>query len=186
MTERDREGFAVLMLGIGETYGEPVSDARMEIYFNALADLALADVRRAATAHVRMSKFFPRPAELRESLDGSVEDRAEIAWMSVPSIVRRYGFYREPPAEAWHDATTRRAALELYGGWKALCSSLPGDGPELLGYRKQFLATYRAYDNRAERLALSNGEDYNPECELSASEARAALSRLMGRVKVTP
>jgi hypothetical protein len=178
LTEQDRGDFATLMLGLGETYGEPVSDARMEIYFNALADMDLSDVRKAATAHVRMSKFFPRPAELRDVLDGSPEDRAELAWMTVPAIVRRFGYYREPHVEDWHDAATRRAALELYGGWRALCSSLPAEGPELLGYRKAFLAAYRAYDNRAPLDALPAHEGR----ELSRSEASAALASVMARL----
>ena len=178
MTEQDRGDFATLMLGLGETYGEPVSDARMEIYFSALSDIDLSTLRKAATAHVRMSKFFPRPAELRDVLEGSQEDRAELAWMTVPAIVRRFGFYREPEREDWHDAATRRAALELYGGWKALCSSLPAEGPELLGYRKAFIAAYRAYDNRAQLDALPEHEGR----ELSREEASAALASVMARL----
>lgn len=154
MTENDRPSFAALMLGIGETYGEPVSDARMEIYFAALSDLGMGEIRAAATAHVRGSKFFPRPAELREAVDGSLEDRAEIAWMQTIGLVRQYGFYNEPPDEAWPDEAMWRAAMELYGGWRPLCAKLPGEGPELLGYAKQFKATYRAYNTRAARRAL--------------------------------
>lgn len=176
MTEQDRSDFATLMLGLGETYGEPVSDARMEIYFRALCDLDLDDVRQAATAHVRMSKFFPRPAEIREAIDGSVDDRAELAWVALLREVRRVGYIGSP--DFGGDEALRRAALELYGGWVALCSSLPADGPELLGYRKQFLATYRAYDNRAQRDALPA---YEPR-ELSREEARKALASVMARI----
>lgn len=179
MTASDRVGFVELMLGLGETYGEPVSDARMEIYFKALSDMDLDDLRVSATMHVRGSKFFPRPVELREALDGSQEDRAELAWMTVPGIVRRFGYYREPHAEDWYDAATRRAALELYGGWRALCSSLPAEGPELLGYRKAFIAAYRAYDNRAQVDALPEHEDR----ELSREEASAALAGMFAKVK---
>jgi hypothetical protein len=64
------------MLAIGEAYGEAVSDARLEIYFAALADLPLSHLRQAATVHVRGSRFFPRVCELREALEGPPEERA--------------------------------------------------------------------------------------------------------------
>jgi hypothetical protein len=39
---------------------------------------------------------------------------------------------------------TQRAAEGLFGGWRALCERLPAEGPELLGFRKQFIAAYGA------------------------------------------
>jgi hypothetical protein len=173
MTEDDRGAFAELMVGLGETYGEPVSTARMEIYFAALRDLPLVQLRQAATLLVRTSKFFPRPSELREALDGSVDERADLAWVKLLQEVRRVGYLGSP--DFGDDVALRRAALELFGGWTRLCGSLPAQGPELLGYAKQFKATYRAYDNRAVRESLPPGETGR---ELGQAEAVAALSSL--------
>lgn len=174
MTDHDRAEFATLMLGLGETYGEPVSDARMEIYFAALADLELDAVRAAATAAVRGSVFFPRPAEIRDLVAGKVEDRAELAWMAVVGLVRRYGYpgiNGRGAAPEFPDDQTRRAAMELFGGWSALCSQLAAVGtPEFLGTAKQFKALYGAASRRD--AALPPGETGR---ELTADEARAAL-----------
>lgn len=148
MTNTDREQFALLMLGLGETYGEAISDARMEIYFRALDDLALDDIRKAVNVHVRTQKFFPRPAEIREAIDGTLDDRAEMAWAHLLSEVRRKGYTMQPE---WPDDATRRAAMELFGGWSRLCACLPAGGPELLGYAKQFKASFRAYAARESR-----------------------------------
>ncbi len=175
MTDQDRQPFAVLMLGLGETYGEPVSDARMEIYFAALADLELGAIRTAATVHAKLQKFFPRPAELRDAVLGSVEDRADLAWGAVLQLVRRVGYHAAPADEDWPNPAAKRAATELYGGWKALCTSLPADGPELLGAAKLFKATYRAYDLRGQRQGLPPGETGR---ELTRDETRAVLSGL--------
>lgn len=173
MTADDRAAFATLMLGIGETYGEPVSDARMEIYFAALVDLDLAAIRAAATEHVRTSKFFPRPAELREAVDGSADDRAELAWAATLQLVRRYGYYTVPPAEAWPDPATEAAAMTMYGGWQQLCAKMPGEGPELLGVAKMFKAAYVAYDGHARRgLVLPMGR------ERGRLDSKQALSSL--------
>jgi hypothetical protein len=148
MTDRDRVEFARLMLGLGETYGEPVSQARMEIYFGALSDLELSAVRAAANIHVRTQKFFPRPSDLRESVQGNINDHAELAWNAIRALVRRVGYYNTPKDTDWPDEATKRAALELYGGWGALCSRLPAEGPEMLGAAKLFKATYLAYAGR--------------------------------------
>lgn len=157
MTDQDRGTFATLMLGLGETYGEPVSAARMEIYFAALADLELDAIREAATAHVRSSKFFPRPSELLEAVEGPAAERAELAWMAMLSLVRRYGWpgidgKGTPPP--FPDEATRAAAMTMYGGWGALCAKLPGEGPELLGAAKLFKSSYVAYDGQAKRGAV--------------------------------
>lgn len=175
MTDADREPFMLLMVGLGETYNEPVSDARMEIYFAALADLDIEAVRAAANAHARASKFFPKPAEIREIVGGNVEDRAELAWNAVVNLVRRYGYPGvdgRGGAPSFPDEATRRAALELFGGWPALCEQLPGAGsPAFIGTAKQFRALYGAYARRD--AALPPGEQGR---ELTHGEAVAALS----------
>jgi hypothetical protein len=73
------------------------------------------------------------------------------------------------------DLASRRAALQLFGSWAQLCSNLPGTGPELLGWAKQFKAAYRAYDNRAQRQLLTEHE----RNELSTGEAAAAINRAL-------
>ena len=166
MTTQDRPAFAELMVAIGETYGEPVSAPRMELYYRALADLPIEAIRAAADAHVKHQKFFPRPAELREAVEGSVEDRAELAWVHVLREVRRVGYYGSP---AFPDEATRRAALEMFGGWRALCENLPASGPELLGHAKQFKASFGAYARR---------EHVQPALPPGRDEARGALTEL--------
>jgi hypothetical protein len=150
VTELDRTAFGRLLFLLGDTFNESVSDFRLEAYFVALADLPMAAVQRAMELAIRDARFFPRPVEIREYATGSVDDNAELAWSAVRRLVQRVGYYRTPGETDWPDEPTKRAALELYGGWQALCENLPASGPELLGYRKTFLATYRAYAARVD------------------------------------
>lgn len=173
MTTGDRQPFAELLLAIGETYGEPVSETRMEIYFRALSDLTLEDVCAAAESHVKRSKFFPKPAELREAVDGAIDDRAEIAWMDVQALVRRYGYWHAGRIP-WPDEVTEHAAMKLYGGWRALCERLPGSGPEMLGTAKLFKAHYAAVTREAQRGALPMGRD---EAKATLDGLRAELQK---------
>jgi hypothetical protein len=151
MTELDRPAFGRLLFLLGDTFNEPVSDYRLEAYFGALADLLIADVQAAIRRAIAEARFFPRPVEIREYATGSLDDNAELAWAAVRRLVQRVGYYNVPGEKGqpdWPDDATKRAALELYGGWQALCENLPASGPELLGFRKTFLATYRAYAAR--------------------------------------
>lgn len=170
MTQHERADFATLLMAVGEVYGEAISDTRMELYFAALADMALADVRAAMNAHVQMKTFFPRPAELREAVNGSAEDQAELAWTTLVRLVRRHGWANPPKPDDWPDEATRQVAIELYGGWTALCENLPAAGPEMLGTAKLFKASYAAHARRGVRDAAA--------LPPSQSEARARLSSL--------
>jgi hypothetical protein len=170
VTGADRAAFAGLLKGLGEAFNEPVSDLRAEIYFAALEDRDIADVKAAVFAHIRAGKFFPRPAELRERISGNVEDQAEMAWQSLLREVRRVGYIGRPVL----DAATSHAALGLFGGsWRTLCEHLPAQGPELLGYRKQFVASYGATARLAAAGALPPSHE----------EATAALGNLKGQLQ---
>ena len=177
MTENDRPAFAHLMFALGEAFGEVISEARLEIYFQALSDLTIAQVRTAATVHLKGQKFFPRVAELREATAGSVDDRAELAWTQLLTEVRRCGYAAYLPGPDGNpanppqflDDAAKRTALEMFGGWRALCDKLPPGGPELLGCAKQFKATYRALARSGVREAA---------LELTKDETHSALLNL--------
>jgi hypothetical protein len=151
MTNCDRVDFARILYAMAETFNEPVSELRAEAYFDALEDLPLVTVRAACRVAIRTQTFFPRPAELREAALGSIEDEAERAWCAVVREVGRVGYMGTP---TWTDEAARRAAIELFGGWRRLCERLPGEGPEFLGWAKQFKAIYRSHARRDERDGL--------------------------------
>ena len=170
MTDSDKPAFARVLYALGETFNEPVSEIRAEAYFDALCDLPVEAVLTAARAAIRHAKFFPRPVELREAVEGNVEDRAEVAWNAVRALVRRYGYPgvdgRGMPPD-FPDEATCRAAMELFGGWRSLCECLPASGPELLGVAKNFKSSYAAYARRDQRTASA--------LPASRDEARARL-----------
>jgi hypothetical protein len=145
MTNQDGVRFIELLTALAETFDETLSDLRAEIYFRTLVDLELAQVEQAIVRAARTLTFFPKPAELRALVEGTPEDRAEMAWMQLLQQVRRVGSWGTP---AFTDPIIARAIGDLFGGWKALCERLPGDGPELLGWAKQFKTVYSVYEKR--------------------------------------
>ena len=138
MTNTDRIAFAEALHVLAETFGEPMSDLRTEGYFNALSDLSIAQVNVAVRHAMRSCKFFPKPAELREAVTGTADEAAQKAWDAVLKEIRRVGYIGTPSLEP----RAIRAVNELWGGWRRLCETLPAEGPELVGWIKQFKSTY--------------------------------------------
>lgn len=150
MTNDDIVRLANALKALGETFNEPVSDVRAEAYLFALEDLTIDDVEYACRQAIKYGKFFPRPVELREAIEGSQGDRAQTAWMELVGEIRRVGWYGTPRLTA----TTYATMEGLWGSWAYLCQTLPGEGPELLGWQKRWESAYGATSGRLERGEL--------------------------------
>jgi hypothetical protein len=98
-------------------------------------------------------KFFPKPVELREMVEGNPVDNADAAWAEVMREIARVGYMGVPE---FSDERILRAVAEVWGSWRRLCETLPGEGPELLGSIKQFKATYSTLPRRDERKAITS------------------------------
>jgi hypothetical protein len=168
-TINEKTQFAQVLLMLGEMMNEPVSELRTEMYHRLLEDLPFDAVRSAAHQYAMSARFFPKPADLRDIALGNVEEQAELAWACVQREVRRVGWMGKPQ---WPDEQTERAALQLYGGWQALCENLPAAGPEMLGTAKLF-KSYFCAAGRQDARTLPPSRD----------EARQALADLKGQLE---
>lgn len=191
MTDRDVARFAKVMAALGETFNETISDVRAEAYFGALDDLPMERVEHAATEWIKRGKFFPKPVELRELIEGSSADQAQIGWMELVGEIRRVGWYGRPEL-----SPVVRATMEgLWGSWAHLCQTLPGEGPELLGWQKRWEGAYGATSGRLDRgeligrdeakriLGVYLGSDPAKSQQLPEADERT-LSPLPARVPV--
>jgi hypothetical protein len=154
MTNSDRARFAEALHALGETFNEPVSTIRAEGYFDALSDLELRQLEGAVRLALRTCTFFPKPVELRALVTGTTEERADTAWGEVMKEIRAVGYMGRPK---FSDPATFAAIDALWGGWQHLCETLPGEGPELVGWIKQFKQTFQTLSRRDERLHVAGG-----------------------------
>lgn len=142
MTPSDAGMFATVLAELGEVYSEAVSPVRARLYFEALSDLTLDEVRAAAVRVVKTSRFFPKPAELLEAIQGSESDHAEQAWALVLRAMEQVGPYQSVDFddEAIHECVRR-----IFGGWPDACLMELSDAP----FRHaEFLKLYRAVRRR--------------------------------------
>src|SRR5215510_6469474 len=172
-TTNQNRDFIQVLLAMGEMYETPVSTARGEMFLRAIEDLPFDAVKAAANSHARHSKFFPRPADLRELVEGNLDDRAEQAWNALLPLIHRVGYTGTP---TWTDPAMERAALSLFGSWRRLCEQLPAGGPELLGHAKNFRQAYLAY---ARTAAAAKPELQEP----SREDAKALLQQRLRDIK---
>lgn len=114
MTVEDTQDFAKHLAALAETFGEPLSSARIRGYFTALEDLPMEAACGAIREALRCCKFFPKPSELR-ALAGEVEPDCGV----VESLImgRLYG-------RAISHGDFVDLAIERLGGRRA-CEDMP-------------------------------------------------------------
>lgn len=106
--------FQNILGALSETYHRDVSETEARTAWAALRDLPLDDIRRAAFALIKTSKFFPVPAAIREQVraSGPISDTLgpgpkEVKLLSDVTSQRR-DEQRDPAV---------RVALQLHHAW---------------------------------------------------------------------
>ena len=143
MTDAERPEFGNILAVLSQMFNESVSEMRAEAYWIALRDCELSALKHAALKAMQSLKFFPKPAELRELLDGAGEDDAEKAWQQYKAEARRVGGYNSPTL----DAALAETLVVVFGSWEAACWA--DYSPEMwASKRKEFGRTYRILRQR--------------------------------------
>jgi hypothetical protein len=150
VTGHDLEAFARLMAVLVEVFDKELSLQRVEIYFRALTAYPIERVEATVEEAVRTLKFFPRPADLIELMEGSPDDRAEHAFGQFWLAVTRCGTYRSLYCE---DEVLAEVIRRQFGSW-ADAGHIPRpeyDPPGHQILRKNFLSTYRDLARQRQR-----------------------------------
>ncbi len=125
MTDDDLPSFCEAMTALAVGLGEELTEQRARLYFAALGDLEIGEVRTAVKRGLRQCRFFPRPVELRELVRrkpeyilnvGAYGDLLRNASKSQqrPSLLEIEERQREayPPADVAAVATAARVSVE--------------------------------------------------------------------------
>lgn len=155
------EQFAKGLGILAATYRSPLSALQTEAYWSALSDMPAAEWDAAVRVCLRTCKFFPRPVEIREAVSGPASDRADVAWGDVLGEVRRVGYLGTPKLPTG----TLEAIRQTWGSWTRLCQTLPSEGPELVGWMKQFKATHGTVGRRQSNDRLLTPSTVHPSIQ---------------------
>ena len=140
MKVEDIPKFAQSMLVLGEVFNEQVSETRIEAYRIALDAYEFDAIDRAMRQAVTAQKFFPKPAELVELLEGSLDDRAGQSWHVLLEAISDGGKasvkFLDPAAAVAVDVT--------FGGYLAAARMIhEADEPMVAHYRKTYVQAYQ-------------------------------------------
>jgi hypothetical protein len=170
MTNQDASRFATA-LGLirgGIPNAPALTREVVRLYFAVCEDLPIEAIEAGAIAWLRRpTAFFPSAGEFRAVCMGRTNNQAQVEWMAVLKEVRRVGYMGTPKL----DAAARETIDGLWGTWSHLCRTLPGEGPELIGWGKRFESSYNALAERREHPTY-----------LGRAEAKSALSSLLRQV----
>ena len=144
MTDTDRPQFGRAMLMMASGYNAPMNDLRIELYFSALSDLDISTIEHAITVAVNRCKFCPTIADLREVVNGSQTDRAELAWLTWKDAARKHGAYTSLDCA---DPAFAETILAVFTSWPAACSADLTD-EMWAAKRKEFERVYRVMERR--------------------------------------
>ncbi len=163
------EEFGCVLGATLSVYDKVMSDDVALLWFEALKEFELADIRVALSRHVKdpdKGEFAPRPSSISQHLAGGATLRSMKAWALVEKAVRCVGHYR---SVCFDDPIINKAVDEM-GGWVKLAST---ESAEDLKFRGIDFA--RLYAGHMQTGGV--GSDYPPYLP-GAAEAHNAVANM--------
>lgn len=96
MTEKDFEIFSNELLNCFDILGERskvLTEKTIELYFNTLIEYAIDYIIPAIQECNKTCKFFPRPADIIEKIEGREDDIIDAAWIKLKNVLDNIGFH---------------------------------------------------------------------------------------------
>lgn len=138
METKDADKFGEILGSIANVFEKQPSDSLTLAYFTALEDLPIGAIEKAAGAIIRTGKFFPKPAEIRELCEGSLEDQIQNAWNLLNKAYRKAG---EMDSVCFQDAAMAYAMQKTFTTWTNCANELYTLSDEMIANRKRTFAT---------------------------------------------
>ncbi len=110
---KNRRMFAEYLALFGEVFDKEITEAIRNLYWRILEPYEDEQVEKAFKAVIATKRFFPKPAELLELIEGSPDDQAQKALEKVMWAVRHIG----PYSSVRFDDPKIHGAVESMGGW---------------------------------------------------------------------
>ena len=142
---KNEDQFKSNLVAVGEVFSKEVSPALAKIYWRSLSQFTDNQVQAAFDRAVTNLKFFPKPAELIELIEGTRTEQAHGAW----GILLRE---LSDSANAQLDPISVKT-VESMGGIRYLATRSMRD---LEFKEKTFVTIYESLSERDEFLGIEN------------------------------
>jgi len=159
VNEDDLKDFSKLIAGIFGMNQRDASDDVIEIYYRALADYSLDDLKKAFSEHVRnpdCGTFLPKPADIIRILEGDSNKKSLEAWVKAYKAISRAG----SGSTVIFDDPIIHAVISVLGGWERFCLEVTDKTEKFI--KKEFIDFYKMY--------LSKDNFDYPKCLIGRNE----------------
>ena len=140
---KNKKSFIKYMATLAVIFDKELTDALAEVYWQVLEPFSDEDCDKAFQKVMATSRFWPKPADFLEVLQGTEEEKAVNAWIEVDRAMKRIGTYS---SVTFKDHVIH-SVIETMGGWISLgetCSS------EWKWKQKEFERLYTFMEKRAD------------------------------------
>ena len=123
-----------------ELHGKTMTPGLLALYMRVFEDFEAQEAVRAIEYAIQTSKWFPKPAELLDTLRGSREEGALKAWLILEKTIQQVGTWRS----VLFEDPRMCAVIKFFGGWEQV-----GNWPiKEMDYRRcEFIKAYAGFDN---------------------------------------
>jgi len=172
-----RRGAAQAIATLTAAYNREVPKPTLRIYLAELSDIDDGLLMAAALEIIRLSKFFPTIAEVRDAVirvnpSSQLCPKVDKAWTEVLGAARELGRQQRPD---WsHPAIME--ALKSVGGYRAVCdSSVPGV------VESRFREAYKRIESEHHRsLMLERGGEVDESATMGGVRGGVPVAELPG------
>jgi len=133
----DLKAFYSNLMGLAEVLGGELTELKLEFYRKALDKYSDDQVQKAIILAATSLKWFPKPVELIELIEGKTEDHALLEWDSVCQAMQRIG---SGDSVVFENGKTAKV-VEMMGGWVKI-NEMKAD--EVKWRRKEFMEIYKS------------------------------------------
>ncbi len=123
-------------LALCELHGKKLSPGLTAIYMDILQNMKEETAAQILEYQIRQAKWFPKPADLMETANGTLEEQAFRAWQILIDAIKKIGPYQS----IYFEDQTISQIVEHFNGWLEVCN---WTNAELPFRRKEFMGVYK-------------------------------------------
>jgi len=139
MTNSDEARFVELLTGAASVKRRELTRIELSFYFRILRRFSYQQIDEALPLCLERLKFFPEPAEIIETIEGSASGRANRAWAVLLEALE----YSAYSSALFHDGAMVAAMDAVFGGWLAAAQEIHDCEPPMVAHhRNHFVAQY--------------------------------------------
>ncbi len=147
--QQDRARFLGAFNALTEVFGKEVSEGLPKFYFSCFEDYGVEVVAQGMHKAAMELKFFPRPVELKELIEGPKEDLTVKAAVWAQKVLEAASDHGSRANPQFSDPVVNAVIKHKFGSWGAVCMT-PVDSHKW--FKRDFEKAYVEFAERGMEL----------------------------------